>query len=147
MKLGPNQELWITDLESGGAEQGTGCLEIWDTKDDKTPQFCCLGRLCKVLDVPVKIWEKGFDKGRLNGTSLASQSSVFKASKLKSVSGEPSGDTRELVKFVAGIVGDPTGVRDADCVLTSLNDELKFTFPQIASVLRKFPDLYFEGTA
>lgn len=136
MKLGPNQLTWIKSLESGEFTQGRGRLQEGDT-------YCCLGVACIVAGrLGVEIDTE--PDGSLRGGELDDYPDVRKWLALPSVCGVPSSIERECREYAQELSGS-----DVACAaLTDLNDgDLcgmgSLTHPQIAAVLRRFPEAYF----
>ena len=123
-KLGPNQEAWLHDLETTEAPQAKG--RLFDGVG-----YCCLGRACVVLEPLVPFVrctlsdEYTFGVG---GTVYASA---------------PSEIVNKLC--LRGVLGYP---RDSESeYLTDMNDGGKYTFKDIARVIRSDPSVYFTEPA
>lgn len=137
--LGPNQALWVYELENGGRKQGAGCLQDGD-------MFCCLGVACEVLESPETPVVREIDDD-ITGDTLIDQRPVMAKLGIRDDCGIPDKTNPrcdDLVRFVRQMTIHPDLVKSwKDCTLTTLNDDKGLAFFQIASVLRRFPELYF----
>ena len=118
MKIGPNQERWLTALETTELPQGTDRLCSADG-------YCCLGIACVVFGDP-----------NPDGSDLEDHPHVVEALALKNNLGSVTWLTNDQRNRLKQRKIDIPG-------LTALNDHSDLTFPQIASVVREFPELYF----
>jgi hypothetical protein len=111
--LGPNQERWLAELESGKWKQGRGQL------GDKHG-YCCLGVACEALIPDGKQDYHGafqwFDHGGVAPNELVAKLALY------------SKDGRS---------------RDACNSLISMNDSDQKSFPEIAAIIRSDPSIYF----
>lgn len=128
---GPYQEAWLETMEANLHKQTQG--QLW-RKEQGEYAFCCLGLACEVLR------ENGLRNVTTSGP-CALPSYV---------------DTRRM-----GFVVDSRGWTDINAehplspaltaevidtpYLFNLNDIEGWTFPQIAWLVRRLPDLYFTG--
>jgi hypothetical protein len=88
---------------------------------------------------------KALAEHEIYGEDLDAQRPVFAAIGLRCVAGSPDGTdpkADELVAYCRSLCDDIHSPND--CTLTRLNDDHGFTFEQIATVLEKFPTLYFK---
>lgn len=124
--LGPNQTKWIEALESGRYEQGIMVLH----KDTGT--MCCLGVAAHILAEENEIVPKLIKTGQYTGCYMyqddvtIAPEYVIKALSLRNHLGSGSKGNTALVV---------------------LNDDLKYSFAQIAEHLRKNAEFYFERSS
>lgn len=117
-KLGPNQLKWVRDLETTKARQTTGVLH-------NSQGYCCLGRACVVMGV------KGVGEGPKGSRQYSYKEAITclpDPVKMKLAMRDDCGCPLDIAKFSA---------------LSVLNDDKKYTFKEIAKVLRKNPEQYF----
>jgi len=120
MKIGPNQERWLTALETTELPQGRN--RLWSPNG-----YCCLGIACVV-----------FGDSRPVGLGLEDHPHVVEALALLNHKGDATnGISDEALDRMNQLGIEYPG-------LTSLNDDDELTFRQIASIVREFPELYFE---
>ena len=119
MKIGPNQERWLTALETTELPQAKNRLQTADG-------YCCLGIACVVNGDPNPV---GFD--------LQNHRHVVEALALR----DPQGDPPDVIPDKAKDRLRRLGIVTAG--LTALNDFERMTFTQIAAFVREFPELYF----
>jgi hypothetical protein len=122
--------LWIEALTSGDYVQGTGSLR---KESGIGPTFCCLGVLC---DLAVKE-EKVNSVKDVSGVTYYDESSSFLPYTVRDWAGleSDSGVLNEKVEYDPQDDEDPD-YRDVADSLISLNDGAKFTFAQIAEVIK-----------
>lgn len=143
--LGPNQTKWIEALESGKYQQGEAMLRFNDC-------YCCLGVGSEVVLGPPIGKDKliagyRYQWGAFNEAHMAPQEFMEEVA-LNTNSGEinssrlsPS-QKKKRDEYVAGVFlseEDVPFILDLIC----LNDN-GWTFPQIATHLRKYAHLYFK---
>jgi hypothetical protein len=132
----PNKEvltLWVEDLETTDAKQGTGFLHTKD--DDGTERFCCLGRLAKLAV------DHGVIPPPIEGNSLFRYGAHAQ--------GEEGFDSDLVLPWAvqqwAGIESDPEligdGIDDQPMTASGLNDTWGYSFRRIAEVIREKYDL------
>lgn len=128
---GPLQTQWIEALESGDFCQTRGTLR---GMVGGLTCFCCLG----VADRVLSLNERDSNELSYSHHRLGLFSAFGSAGRLERV--------EELKIFIARLKGWDEEVRVADenLPLTQLNDTLKLSFAQIAQVLRRFPEVYFQ---
>lgn len=137
MNLGPNQTAWIESLEREDFKQGFQELQ-------SERGVCCLGVACKIArrsGVEVSVgWGD-----RLLGTTLITQFEVKSWIALRNSTGVPGGnDPATIAEWIEQ--NFDVQIKDHNqsgvVALVNLNDTY-LTHPQIAAVLRQFPDAYF----
>lgn len=118
MELGPRQKQWIKDLRSGEFKQAKGSLHKTNGKDS----FCCLGLVARrsgIFEAVRQNWQFSYDKKY----------------------GVLPDEIRSWVGLYSGSgTATPDSKRHS---LTTLNDSGD-TFDDIADVLEKYPEDYFE---
>ena len=119
----PEQEAWLTDLETTDAPQTTAKLHTENG-------FCCLGRACIVFKTPQTSWinEDGIDVFSYEGESGPAPQSIVDKLHLFTNEGKPRIETKNI-----------------EC-LVELNDAGK-TFKEIAAIIRAHPWRYFRRDA
>ncbi len=124
--LGPNQTKWIEALESGKYQQGRTVLH----KD--TGAMCCLGVAAHILAEENGIVPSVIKAGLYTGCYIYQDDAtiapeyVIKALSLRDALG---------------------GGKDGNAALVVLNDDLKYSFAQIAERLRKNAEFYFRESS
>lgn len=123
MKLGPKQKEWIRLLRSGEIKQGIGALKMGTS-------YCCLG-VCK---------EFVLGEEPAPGQDVLSETDRKKIG-LREVNGAAceASDYLKITNFVKENGYSAFG----STILAELNDE-GATFQQIADLLEKFPEAFFE---
>ena len=104
---------WIRRLRSGEYEQGKGCLNRFD-------RYCCLGVLCELLS----------EQGLVEKHKCPRDSAVYYRHGGFGSQTQLPGTSNELIGLVR-----PDG--GTTVPLTILNDDMGWTFDQIADVLEK----------
>ena len=124
--LGPNQTKWIEALESGNYHQGRTALH----KD--TGAMCCLGVAAHIFAEENGIIPELTTDGHYKGCYIyqahttVAPDYVMKALSLRDVLG---------------------GGKDGHAALAVLNDGEGYNFANIAGILRKNAEFYFEGSS
>jgi hypothetical protein len=109
------QKLWLAALRSGQYRQCTGRLR------DEDGNYCCLG-VCTRVAMNAGVTSEGLDDKMLGWAGLP-----------------------ESVREWVGLQGQMgVSVNGSQPSLTALNDNHRFTFPQIADHLETHYALYFE---
>ena len=128
--LGPNQELWLKDLETTEVPQEKEYLSVED-KNGNLIGDCCLGRACKVFGLFPNKKEEHIDPLKIIVffNNCSQQCPLVIVEKLKFYS-------------CTGSSNDSIG----DHCLVILNDTGK-TFKEIAAIIRKDPSVYFSEPA
>ncbi len=130
-QFGPIQTKWLEALESGNYKQGRGCL-------NGPNGFCCLGVLCEVM---------GLEHEPIAGVDGPMAHYKYE--------GSHSGGYVPLAAVPAtGLNGSAGSFKQAvlhgglawDC-LTSLNDTVGLSFPEIAAYIRHDPHNVFKAAA
>lgn len=145
MTLGPKQLQWIEALESGQYKQGVNYLCRLDGGE---PMYCCLGVGCEIFKIPSEegiLWNHpcvlyGHSREGETSTDFAREIGLFDSNG-SAVIHIPE-EQREFFDFVAELRPDKVIAGPLNVMLTNLNDS-RFTFKQIAQILRKFPQYYF----
>jgi hypothetical protein len=114
--IGPNQERWLTELESGEWRQGRGVLF------DYTGGYCCLGVAAELFGAKRREAD--------NGTILFDQE----------VSLAPARVVKALALYDK-LGSSRTGFYAS---LTTLNDDRRWSFAKIAATVRANPTRYFK---
>lgn len=122
-------KLIVDALRSGDYKQGTGSLERMDINEGIT--HCCLGVACRAamkagLEVPVK--REGQPKGYLGQVTFFGEDANRGALPI------------EVMKWF-GFTNDDPIIGPNDETAITLNDDLKYTFDQIANC---FEDTYLK---
>jgi len=115
-KFTAEQEAWLHDLETTRARQTVGKLRDYEG-------WCCLGRACKVLDLP------SVKNGEIY-TFLKNDSTL------------PSRATR-ILNLRSGTGKLKVTVEEDLGTLTELNDDLRWSFKKIAKYIRANPENVF----
>ena len=150
------QNEWIETLESEKFVQHQNSIGIWNTVTE-APEFCCLGVANYLNDKESMTVSSG--NIFFNDNDVEVSPITFKKLNLKEYPYFNSSEINEnefekYKKFIQEI--SPTNidiekycykVNDGYFIiaLEFLNDDLNFTFKDIASVLRNFPHFYFEN--
>lgn len=121
--------LWIDALEGGEYQQATGVLK--NTDEDGSADYCCLGVLCDLaikdgVDVKVK---------NLGDCSVFDGEGMFLPSSVVEWAGLPRSDHAGELKLPISYIGLYDRQRIAEN-LTHLNDGAKYSFNQIADVIK-----------
>lgn len=125
--LGPNQEAWLTTLETTNKRQTKERLHRYKGG------YCCLGIACETLNIKGvlnnedKLWKYGAEK-----EGFLAPEEVIKALGLRDEYG--SFDVSSFAPFTP----------DNDNCLTGWNDS-GVTFKQIAANIRSCPEAFFTG--
>ncbi len=128
----PEQLAWLHDLETTDAPQTIGSLHRIVKTHDLAAGYCCLGRGAVTLGLQESPWTEDEHLGSFHGSSA--QLMPFYRLHLRSGSGEllePCPDPR-----------DPEAVgynKHGWQTLAELNDELRWSFPEIAAYCRAHP--------
>jgi hypothetical protein len=123
--LTENQKLWVEALRSGEYKQGFGQLQIQD-------RYCCLGVLCRVYE---KVVGKPVNKnGNLPHSCLSPPYEAVR---------NWAGLDNSYGKFAVTNFGEIHGDIFPISSLTELNDNLKFSFSQIADFIESEPEGLF----
>ena len=139
--LGPNQEKWLTELETTTSRQALNYLHVYKGG------YCCLGIGCELFNIPREhlgsshIWVYEDIDGE--GTEGAAPSKLVELLGLYDEEGRSSPEftkssvltEEELSKLLY----------NSACSLTGLNDS-SFTFKEIASIVRRTPEAFFEDS-
>lgn len=122
-QLGPNQELWLSKLESGEYKQGKMRLR------NKDNEYCCLGVAVDLFPSPNGVW-------------VLEDFTIFyhyNTSKNKTHCGVTTHDVVQALSLFS-ILGDARTINTKS--LSELNDGGK-TFKEIATIIRSDPSVYF----
>ncbi len=134
-----NRIVFFNELRNGGHKQNRFSLQ-----DENG--YCPLGVACVAVRNEVSLFRDG--EGHLMGRSLLAQPPVKEALGFRSSSGAPIGDDArldELMEFISEKAGIHPVLSIHDCNIIAMNDDLSLSFSDIADVLEKFTDLYFES--
>ena len=122
--------LWIDRLATTKAKQQDGRL------GDSEKGYCCLGYGCQVLDVPFES-EDSYSEEFQQRIGLLSSFGSFHVPH-----DNPKG--RIMKNINVPIVED--GDRDEQSIssLADLNDDTKYSFRKISTIIKKYPEKLFE---
>jgi hypothetical protein len=139
------QSAWLHDLETTTEPQTVGALHRVVAAGPHAPQcrvgFCCLGRGAAVLGLRESPWSEDDHLVSFHGSAV--QLLPFRLLHLRSTGGE----------LLVGVPDDEEAALRADrefepegwSALAEINDELRWTFPQIAAYIRANPWNVFTG--
>jgi hypothetical protein len=137
-----DQELWLNDLETTTENQVVQKLHEID--EEQQAGFCCMGRACAVLDIDncFLSYRDDDDTGRYEYGKPSDESDeilpnfVFQRLNLRSRGGEfnVTSDMRKSHTEMGG---------REKAYLWILNDELNWTFKEIAAFIRMYPTAFF----
>ncbi len=123
----PEQLAWLLDLETTTEPQTYGALHRLTRIGSFGPGYCCLGRGAVTLNLHETPWSDDDYLGSFGGSAV--QLFAFRRLHLRGASGELA----DAVPPAPGVIGEGWQT------LAEINDELKWTFPEIAAYIRANP--------
>lgn len=119
------QLAWLLDLETTAEPQTRGALHRMVAADDQPVGWCCLGRGAVAIGLREAPWDQDEHCGAFSGS--ATQLLAYRRLHLRDASGA-------LLEQIQ----DPTS-GEYRSTLAEFNDEMRWTFPEIAAYIRAHP--------
>lgn len=139
MKLGKKQRLWIKLLENKVDTKGNIIRQTKEKLQGGKNSFCCLGVCARFVMKSDEEFMTGLDlDGKYKEIGLRTENGgfdLFDTDELKKLEKLNQKLYKKYVKKIAPETDTPT--------LVFLNDHGGFNFPEIAFLLKKFPDKFF----